>query len=133
MNKISNNSVLRTFFWLAVPLALLAQGCDSSDSSFGVMTPPAPTRTLAAGETIPLGTSVTINKSAVYPLAPGANRLTTRCTGRVDVIIESTPGNPVTNTCDSLTGSSQQTNLVGGLRTVEYVLGQGASGRVTLE
>ena len=115
---------------MAIAGAVLVVGCGS-DSSVGVV-PDDSATPLAAGATIPLGTSVLITDSATYPLAAGAVSIRTRCTGRVDITIETIPGSPVTNTCESPDGSSSQLNSVAGVDSVIYELQPDASAVVTL-
>ncbi len=87
--------------------------------------PPGP------GDTLPLGTTVTITMDGEYQLPAGATRITTRCMGEVSVTI---PGsqNPGPNTCSSSDGSNSQTNFVTGATSVIYAFGAGASAGVTV-
>jgi hypothetical protein len=54
----------------------------------------------------------------VKPTGKGGATLTTECMGRLDVVIEFTPGNPGVNTCESQQGIGTQVNLVVGVTSV---------------
>jgi hypothetical protein len=109
---------------VVVANALGLLGCSSA-------TDPGPV-TVLPGATLPLDTTVRIDAGGTYLLAVGAGLLTARCTGRVTVTFTPPSGATQNNTCQSLDGSSNQTNDVTGVTRVMYDLDPGAFADVTV-
>ena len=115
------------FLLLVAPATTV--GCGGSDSDGGMLTPPSDPPVIAAGSTIPLGTTVRVEVGGRYDVEAGASSIRTRCWGYVAVTI---PGDAQPNSCESSDGSGNQTHSLGGASFVDIELGPGAMADVTL-
>ena len=126
-------SIMKSFSLLVYLLVIIVFGLNAcSDDSVSSFEADNAEITVAPNETIPVGTMVKINTSGLYKLPEGASSITTFCNGKVDLIIEYTPGSPEINTCES-DGNSNQTNIVTGLESVKYELEANAFAEVIVK
>ena len=118
-------AVLTSAMAAVVSLASLAACGESSAPEPGL-------DTVAPGETLPLEVTVRVVESGTFDLPAEAASLTTRCFGTVTVEFTPPDGPVQMNTCESDDGSSNQTNDVTGVASVDYTLGTGSFAEVTV-
>lgn len=85
------------------------------------------------GEIIPIGTKVKVKSSGTYELPAEANLLTTQCFGKITVSFNLVDGTPQTNTCQSPSGSSNQTNFVSGAEELYFTVHPGSYAEIILK
>lgn len=118
---------------LILSLCMLSFMSCTKDESPDTSIIPAILPVMKPGEIVPMRTKVKVNSDGTYVLPAEASLLTTQCFGKITVSFILVDGVPQTNTCNSPSGSSNQTNNVAGADEVSFTVQPGSHAEIILK